>query len=222
MGFIHLICIATWWETKSTYLFPLLHCIQLKASSSPLCGIRLQMPPLPRPMKNPIGAGDAVSSGTLLRWSGASVSEGTPAKVFIYFIPHYFNALSFYLHYIHLIITFSEHIYLHIFNIPLHIFHFSSYHVVAHRPSIPIHQRLHLFFLAFFSYHFILLFHPFFYTHDFFFPCHSFNMILLLFSEHSQCPTDFPPRVRCCVWGHCRSFFLGSGVWCSKLYEWCQ
>ena len=34
-------------------------------------GLRFTVPPLPKPMRNPIGAGDAVSSGTLLGWCGA-------------------------------------------------------------------------------------------------------------------------------------------------------
>ena len=46
-------------------------------------GLRFTVPPLPRPMRNPIGAGDAVSSGTLLGWCGAKslslpIKDGDP------------------------------------------------------------------------------------------------------------------------------------------------
>ena len=41
-------------------------------------GLRLSVPELPRPMRNPIGAGDAVSSGTLLGWCGAKVLPLSP------------------------------------------------------------------------------------------------------------------------------------------------
>lgn len=87
-------------------IFLLYATMQLKASSSPLCGIRLQMPSLPRPMKNPIGAGDAVSSGTLLRWTGASTSKETPAKVFLHFIFLHFKVFPFRGYYILFIIAY--------------------------------------------------------------------------------------------------------------------
>ena len=42
--------------------------MQLSAQYSPEFSVKVIVPALPRDMVNPIGAGDAVSSGTLLRW----------------------------------------------------------------------------------------------------------------------------------------------------------
>lgn len=42
--------------------------MQLSCQYSPEFSLRVVIPALPRAMVNPIGAGDAVSSGTLLRW----------------------------------------------------------------------------------------------------------------------------------------------------------
>jgi hypothetical protein len=44
---------------------------QLTAAYTAGNGVRLTVPRLPRPMMNPIGAGDAVASGTLLQWCEA-------------------------------------------------------------------------------------------------------------------------------------------------------